>query len=346
MRSLAYLGIIFLLALGFASAGLHWVIPRVKDPAVFEKIDYLRKNGDAFDVLFIGTSRIHHQIAPSLFDARMAEAGIATHSFNLGIDGLRTPEDTYVLESALRGRTRPLRWIIMECKDINFREEEVDQRTTRAVYWHDAPRMGILAQRLMWGSFSGHRNFQHTVKEYWDGMHVFLLHSALWLQNETCAGVVAQANRDLCSPQPTADSFSLAGFDPPRNERMTTKQNAEYRASLQDLQAHPAEFDYKDRTSQQLLRREAELAALHGAKLILLIPPTLNRFKFVPDPTFSPAPTVLDFDRPDTYPELFSVENRLDESHLNAHGANLLTSRLADGILSELRASQQILPAN
>jgi len=340
LRSLVNLASIFLFALGVASAALHWCLPPVKDAAVFEKIDYLRKRGDAFDVLFVGTSRIHHQIVPSIFDAMMAKGGIATHSFNLGIDGLRTPEDTYVLESALRERTQPLRWIIMECKDINFRLEDVDQRTTRAVYWHDTPRMGMLAQRLVWGSFAAQRKWKHAVKEYWDGLHVFLLHSALWLQNESCAGVLAEANREKFEPMAPADSFSLAGFDPPRNEHMPTKQRADYLASFHDLQAHPAEFDFKDLASQQLLRREAALAELHGAKMILLIPPTLTRFKFVPNPSLGPTPAVFDFDRPDTYPELFSVENRLDETHLNAQGANILTTRLAERILSELRASR------
>ena len=87
-----------------------------------------------------------------------------------------------------------------------------------------------------------------------------------------------------------------------------------------------------------MLKRQWELAKQHGAQLILLIPPTLAPYKFVPDPAVLPGVKTLDFDRPDLYPELFLLSNRRDETHLNANGADLFTKLIAKRLLQECGA--------
>lgn len=52
---------------------------------------------DTYDTLFVGSSRVHRGVIPAEFDARMAALGRPTHSFNLGLAGLRQHDfDTIV----------------------------------------------------------------------------------------------------------------------------------------------------------------------------------------------------------------------------------------------------------
>ena len=55
----------------------------------------LRKAGD-YDTVFLGTSRVLNGMLPVEFDARMAELGMPTRSFNLGLSGL-LPNDITAL---------------------------------------------------------------------------------------------------------------------------------------------------------------------------------------------------------------------------------------------------------
>jgi len=310
----------------------------MKVAGVSTKMEFLQSRGDQFDVLFIGTSRIHHQIIPALFDHLLSDAGIPTHSFNLGIDGLRTPEDYFVLEHSLAGRSRPLRWIVLECKDINLRMQDIDQGTVRSVYWHDSGRMWILAQRWIWGGFGGQFTLQQHVRQIRDDAKVFEKHCELYLQNEMSVGALSNLPSTFTqgSVPPNiekTESLLLDGYLSEGNPTVPTTEAVSYREKLRKLETIPATVDYGDRASQMLLRRERDLAAKYGAELVIIIPPTLKEIKFTPDPTLQQTVKFLDFDCPEQFPELFALKNRRDETHLNERGAEILTTLLAQQLI-------------
>lgn len=130
---------------GFAL--ICWLVSSLVAPAhvrqLTDKIDLFRATGGQFDTVFIGSSRTARQVIPREFDQAMAAAGMPTRSFNLGLEGLRPPEDTMVLEHALAGRTTPLKFIIAECNPVQSEFFEDDQWTTRAIWSHDARRLGV-----------------------------------------------------------------------------------------------------------------------------------------------------------------------------------------------------------
>ncbi len=330
----AFLIFVFLISFGVSGAFLGGVVPRPGVPGVSAKLEELKRRGEEVDVLFVGTSRVHHQIIPRLFDRLTAEAGCPTHSFNLGVDGLRTPEDYFVLEKALEGRTRPLRWIILECKDISFLEREVECESVRGPYWHDCHRMGILTQRFFAGRSVPGLTFKQNLRSARDEVHVLAKHAFLWLENELSVGASAERTASLALPEigdlgrsskkPINDGYLSQGNPPVASDEIVT-----YTRKLEELRKHPAVAEYGDRTSQRVLRLENALAARHGAKLVLLVPPTLKPRKFLPDPALLPIPTVIDVDRPEEYPELFDLQNRRDETHLNERGAEIFTTILA-----------------
>src|SRR5262245_31919094 len=106
MRAIGNL-ILFVAVFALAAFGLGAISPRQRVPIVTPKLTWMEENADNYDVLFLGSSRTYRQIIPELFDQLMAEGGKTVRSFNLGVDGMRPPEDTYLLEQTLAQRNKP-----------------------------------------------------------------------------------------------------------------------------------------------------------------------------------------------------------------------------------------------
>src|SRR5688572_27502291 len=90
--------LIFVLALALMAWGIGKITPPPHISIVSAKVQWLQEHGDEYDVIFLGSSRTFRQIVPELFDRLMAAASHPVKTFNLGVDGMRPPEDTYVLE--------------------------------------------------------------------------------------------------------------------------------------------------------------------------------------------------------------------------------------------------------
>ena len=114
---------------------------------VRDKIEYLARHGDEYDVLFVGSSRIHSQVMPAIFDRVASENGVPVKSFNAGIAGMNSPEDGYFLEEILRLPHRRLRWVFVELARLGTGLDR--EETSRFGYWHDTPRL-VLAARRLW----------------------------------------------------------------------------------------------------------------------------------------------------------------------------------------------------
>ncbi len=93
------------------------------------KLERLKERSDDYDTLFLGSSRIYHQIIPQLYDRLTGERGIATKSFNAAVDGMRpwkTLKATF--DQILKFRPKHLRWVFIELGAIRV---PVDPKETR-----------------------------------------------------------------------------------------------------------------------------------------------------------------------------------------------------------------------
>src|SRR5581483_5631765 len=135
-----------------AAAVTAWFISRLLPfPSVPEgpsRFRYFAERKDQFDTIFIGSSRVRHQVIPPQFDAETAARGAATHSFNLGYSGMWPPESYYYLRQILALHPRRLRWVVIELMDYRFGQAEEQAATVRSVYWHDAKHTAM-AWRLV-----------------------------------------------------------------------------------------------------------------------------------------------------------------------------------------------------
>jgi hypothetical protein len=330
--------------LGFVLGGALTaaLVARVLDPApppIRAKLEWLDAHGADYDTLFLGSSRIGRQVIPAVFDREAARLGLATHAFNLAEDALSPPEDAWVLERALAGRKAPLRFLIVECAAVKLGRGQHDL-STRALYWHDAPRLATLWRRVRAPrAASPERPASDDVVE--KNRRLFLDHLRRFAWNALRLGRGAEwLDRALGVPgaEPRIASEQvgppLEGFRPPPPKiRFEGARRAQYLARLEAIAAEGRRFELGDLESQAELLRKRDLAERHGARLVLVAPPMAEK-------TFVPAPEAdiafLDFSDPARFPELFALEHRADAEHLNETGAEIFSRRLAQGLAAAL----------
>src|SRR4051794_37782700 len=115
---------------------------------VATKLKYFSEHKNEFDTLFVGTSHFYYGVSPVIFDQTTRAAGLPTHSFNFGVDGMHPPENFYVLEQILKTRPRNLKWVVFELGDVQTKWDNIFG-TERAVYWHDWPRTALTLKKAL-----------------------------------------------------------------------------------------------------------------------------------------------------------------------------------------------------
>lgn len=331
-------------ALAFAGGFLAAcaLLSRFVDPTPVDggRIDWVRTHGADFDTFVVGSSRTARQLVPSVFDAAMAAGGRPTRSFNLGMPGMRPPEDDYVIERALAGRTAPLRFLIAESNPVQIGLAPQDRETARAVYWHDARRMRTLWRRAFAPSSIAPEGApdDEIVKQ---NVRALADHARHWLWNATRLGRGAELLQEATlAPRAPRRRDPLGpagdGFVPrPPGEVLAGEELERYRREMEAVVEEPPSRRYGDAESQAELLRKRDLAARHGGRLVLVVPPYLTR-PFAPLPAHGTL--FLDFSDPRRYPELFAADHRSDFGHLNQRGAELYSRLLARELLAALAA--------
>jgi len=66
-------------------------------------------------------------------------------SFNAGVAGMFSPEDSYVAEEILRRPHYRLRWVFFELSHVRTGLER--EGTARFAYWHDWTRVNLVVRR-------------------------------------------------------------------------------------------------------------------------------------------------------------------------------------------------------
>jgi hypothetical protein len=86
------------------------------------KLAYLEQHADELDTIFVGSSRVHFQIDPLVFDAEMARLGCHSRSFNMGVHALNTAEERHLLKRLAEIDAGRWKWIFIERKQLPARQ--------------------------------------------------------------------------------------------------------------------------------------------------------------------------------------------------------------------------------
>jgi len=307
------------------------------------KLEHLARHGDEYDVLFIGSSRVHEQIIPAIFDQVATMNGLPVKSFNAGIVGMLSPEDGYVLEEILRRPHRRLRWVFFEISRIGTQVWE--GHTARFGYWHDSARLLLIGQCLWAEAMAGQSRLVEERKATFSARWNIWSATAGELSAHVCQWLIRGTNlsrgSDVLNRLIRAPGFHFdvgkelgARGDgwypaPSQLQEMSAKVRAEYDRSYADRLASPATKDRGDFVSQSALERVLAAVTEAGARPVIIIPPTTLERNFYPTEDREPQLTILDYSDVRQNADLFVPEHRRDLGHLNIAGAELFTQDLA-----------------
>lgn len=302
---------------------------------VTPKLRLFAEHKDAFDTLFIGTSRIHYQVSPSIFDAATAQAGRPTHTFNFGVDGMHPPESFFVTEKILALQPRHLRSVFFELEGVQIDWWRAGAQTRRLEYWHDWKETSLVIRRAI--DPRGNSPWYFEVFRAAMRRRAIAFHLQLFAKQFSRVGDAAEimANWKNDARPGFAGQLGPAndGYDAPLPP-MKPERVPSYLKKLRH-ETSGAHLQFVDPHAEQAYREFASRFAALGARTFFVITPvaTQSPRRFHPP---APGPIFL-FNNAKKFPQLYDPAVRADEGHLSQAGADEFTRLLARQFIETTR---------
>jgi hypothetical protein len=297
---------------------------------ISQKMRFFAAHKDEFDTIFIGSSRIRHGVSPSAFDETLARAGIPSHSFNFGADGMHPPERFYVLEKILAMKPHNLKRLFLEMDHVETTWLPDQPISQRVVYWHDWKRTKIILRKIL--DVEVHEPWRRKLGTLWNWRGTIALHITLFAKNVCNVGRAF----DLAKPL-GGDNQAKREMGPnldgsvPSNVTISGEKAAALENELARERSAPIENIVLDRYAAGAYRDYVRQIRKAGATPVLLVTPVVPQY-----PSQFPGITpclLLAYNNPIVYPDLYRSDARWDEAHLNPVGADKFTRLVARDFL-------------
>lgn len=347
--------LIGLFAVGFVAtaAAIRPHVPWPREYGLGAKLAWFERHKDEFDVVYIGSSRVFRAFDPRVFEAELATLGLHVRAFNLGTGGMRPFEMHHVLQAVVALRPARVRWILYEGGRLDPRFDlQDDPESSRVVYWH-TPHMTGIAFDSIACSHSG----------FLEKLDLRRKHAQVLLWNLTSLGQgrailqeelgwnVLEARKDNLDDDVIAQAAGYVPFE--ENAQPTDAER--HRMMLENPERIPMIVELvrtgnRDEVHVETLNlgaiaEQQELARSISAELVYVVPPDR-----MPTPDRAALEKsgriehLFDFNKPDSYPELFTIEARYDPGHLSRSGAESFSTLLAQRFAQHVRASGGSVP--
>jgi len=311
---------IAVLAFVLACAGLNALLPFPEIDVVSAELRFFQEHQDEFDTVFVGSSRIHHQISPATFDRIMGEAGHPTRTFNFGINGMFPPESGFVLERLLKSKPRHLKWIFLELDELEVRRIPKADASRRSVYWHDWKRTSLVLRKILEGDDRG------------DARDLFFFHSGLFAKNFANIGRKTDLSwwsSHLGKKAGPPKNLGAAGDGyVPHLKKLSAEEATTYEAELERAISR-TETRFVSAATERAYRQWANEVRRIGATPIFIVTPVTAQTRLEFRPESGVAGPVLPFNDAKAYPQLYRSDMRFDADHLNAEAAEEFTRLVA-----------------
>lgn len=293
------------------------------------KLAAYRAHAADYDTVFIGTSRTFYHIVPDEVETAMeAEGCQRPNVFNFGVFGLTGAEQDWLLDQVRAAGQGALRTVVMEDPLPEARSLD-DATNERARFFH--------APSDYSATLSSISSFPESAPKKVFRLGVFGAGAAYDL-----SGVGRAAELFFpppVKPAPYTMDMASDGF-----EILGSISSPDIEARRKDFVDHPEKYDEALARYGAASNEAVEARAVYlEARLRSLKAQGLNAALFVsPDPEeldrtprvgvelarIAPDLSVMNFNRPDVYPDLFGRSLWFDQSHYGEEGARKL-SRLA-----------------
>lgn len=340
---------LFLLAAAVTTLVLKRLLPVDVGKLLRAKLDVFTEQDreEPFDVVFLGSSRTYHGIVPEVFESVLRERGHELRAFNLGLTGQKIDGAYSTLKRLAAARPRGLKYVFVDPENAQLMLEPQRRQMRGVVYWHD-PRSVQMLLRYVWNdpTLRPEDRLERTAEILGAGAYELAnVGRGLPWVDELLERDMTPENRAY-RIGPRRDGF--------RAKDDTTGQGA--------IKAHAHFLKFRRRWEQELTAfREAdptwEPLSLHalplferirdavrdlGAEPIFLIGPSTSlQGQLVNAHEQGHVETLFRYNDVHEYPELFEVDSRWEQAHLNRRGATLYTTHVANDFADWLEAREE-----
>lgn len=330
------------------------VRPLVPWPAEYglgPKRDWFVEHKDEFDVLFVGTSRTFRGIDPRVVDEALAAAGVTgehgpLRSFNCGVGGMLRFEADHLLDDLLAHRPARLRVVVVEGDPWDPATDFLkNEWSSRSVFWHDTERTRLalhsVALMRLEPLDAWLRSWRH-VQQYAMKMlnmgqgtripaALFGEHDDPFSRGLTHAQVGEAAGYQpyeaFIPPGPTTWDTML------ENERERVASILGRVRTQNEAPPHLAGYNLRALEAQK--RRIADAGA---TMVVVVIPAEYGNAEERALAARGDVEHLLDYNRPDLYPQYWERGARIEEFHLSRTSAVALSKAIGADLARILRA--------
>jgi len=302
-------------------------------PLAEQKLSILENNVTQYNVVFLGTSRMYRGIDPDIVDAEANTLGCHIKSYNLGIPGLSTLEQDYLIDRLEQLQTG-INTIIIEpysVPDRTLGQFISEQRR----YFYDWEHMAdVFRDHFSMPNVSGMKVIGRDT--------LYLIYGFLYEQ----AGVGRLSKLFFPTPEQTDHSHE---FKPSSGFQSTDEVHDESMTKRREIfLKHIGSFENKIKKSghntptRSIIHSRYDMTApvishinnIKKKPVVLMMPQIAfsNNAKVLeqqllsmPDKQF----TVINLNKPAQYTDLFTSDNWFDEAHLNKQGSIVLSKIVA-----------------
>lgn len=300
------------------------------------KILYLKKNQNTYNSFFFGSSIVHHQINPKIFDSIVNQkTSEKIKSFNLGSPATFPPQSYYLYENFLKKDLNPsTKYIFIQLKELS-----IPSRPVRDEYWQNFSDVLFLFRTVHEDKTLNFRRkfayYRHTIYRY--TKNIFAdnqLGTYLFTTNFYDSIYLGENNNGFVSLEyqyeHTTNETNKSGMKELRNKLLDEK------FKVRELNANDVKNmidQVGNEVSSTHLNRMLHLIDISnekGVQLIFFISPRTTNQNIIDIYKQLPEKHKIEFSQSLGFSELFKKENLYDEGHLNTKGSNLYCKIFAD----------------
>lgn len=280
-----------------------------------EKIQLYRQNKQNYNTVFFGSSRIHNQINPTVFDKERK----GLKSFNFGVRATFNPESYFLLENFLKSKDSDgIKYVFLEVLKLSDIDPS-NSLTIRGYYWSNFSYLLYINNYISQSSLSNLKKIKLSgkyLRSY--GFKQFDIHRfQIWKEKILIKNFEGYTN----------------GFSPLTNEKMNSYKKFHsdttnnYIKASQLLTQRIISKSNQNYGHLNKLNSLNSLAKEKKIELFYIITPRSSNFSFALQVLKNlPKERVINLANQKEYPELYLVKNSYDTAHLNENGSNIFTS--------------------
>ncbi|MEM6899616.1 MAG: hypothetical protein AAF583_07605 [Pseudomonadota bacterium] len=330
------IGLVALFALAFAVVAVPLSLAlRARAPApamivLSPKLEIYSERPKAFDTVFVGTSRTYYHIVPRIIENAVEAAGCKRPSvFNFGVFGLTGAEQSWLIEKIQRIGDGALSHLVFE-HALPEARNFAQVTDVRSRYFHGPAHYSSISKSI-WSmpEIGPKRIFRGGIAILgigYDLSGIGRASEALFPSTEDALDetetFLRESGFSALDEEVVPDIIERGlafSADPEAFARLKAQRTSE------DLPNAPARASY--------LAEQAAALTVNGIRNGIFFPPNIldedpKRRLVTAIEIASPETIVIDYSRPEEYPDLFIQSLWFDDAHLGREGATLLSAEV------------------